>query len=199
MKRPAPVPTGDVLPEAVGAKRTLRGFSSGGVLALSCLLVGTTALAGGANSDRRVIVTTRIIMGSDHGVGRAHDIAGPALGDSLSMFGFKAYRLLQQEARPVSLSAMEDFPVPGQRHLLVQPTGFNTKRVSLDVMLMEGQKILVNTAVKLKNGGEFLVTGPQHEGGTLFLAIGARVPVKRARPGPSGVSQGLLLRPVESR
>jgi hypothetical protein len=90
---------------------------------------------------------------------------------------------------------MEEFPVPGQRQLLIQPTGFRDGRVSLDVMLMEGRRMLLNTALKLKDGGEFLVAGPQHEDGVLFLAIGASIPKPKQRIR----GQGLLLQQVESR
>jgi len=147
----------------------------GGVLAVAPLPADATDPA-----VRQVVVTTRIVMASNEGIAnlRGADTAG--LRESLRLFPYSSYRLLQHEARPVSMEKMVEFPVPGERHLLVQPTEFKNGRVSLHVMLMQGRKILVNTALKLRDGGEFVVAGPHHEGGVLFLAIGASMTKSRA-------------------
>jgi hypothetical protein len=145
-------------------------------LALACLLIGMPALAeAGEAALREVVVTTRIVMASNNGKANLQGADTAPLRESLRLFHYSSYRLVQHEVRPVSMTKMVEFPVPGERHLLVQPTEFKNGRVSLHVMLMEGRKMLVNTALKLKNGGEFVVAGPHHEDGVLFLAIGAKM------------------------
>ncbi len=189
---PAPAESSGVV---IAGSRRSRCLRAPGALAVGCLLLGMPALAQNEGEARRqVIVTTRIIMASNTGVANLKGADTEPLRESLRLFPYKSYRLLQHEVRRVNMSAMEEFPVPGHRHLLVQPTAFENGRVSLDVMLMQGRKILVNTALKLKDGGEFVVAGPQHEDGVLFLAIGASVPRNRSRP-----KSGLLLQRVESR
>lgn len=137
----------------------------------------------------QVMVTTRIVMASNQGIAnlRGADTAG--LRESLRMFPYSSYRLLQHESRPVAMAKMVEFPVPGERYLLVQPTEFKNGRVALQVMLMQGRKILVNTALKLRNGGEFVVAGPHHEGGVLILAIGAEMTKSGAGLVPASESQ----------
>lgn len=145
----------------------------------TALLIGgfccTAPVAVHANdaAARQVVVTTRIVMASNQGIANLTGADTAGLRESLRMFPYSSYRLIQHESRPVSMAKMVEFPVPGERHLLVQPTEFKNGRVALHVMLMQGRKILVNTALKLRDGGEFVVAGPHHEGGVLILAIGA--------------------------
>lgn len=140
----------------------------GGVLLGAPLAVGASDMA-----SRQVVVTTRIVMASNQGIANLKGADTASLRESLRLFRYSSYRLLQHEVRPVSMTNMVEFPVPGERHLLVQPTEFKKGRVSLHVMLMQGRKILLNTTLKLRDGGEFVVAGPHHEDGVLILAIGA--------------------------
>ncbi len=174
--------------------RSLRALNRPRVAAIGCILLTLPVLAQGQGRGGQVVVTTRIVMASNTGAANLNGADNERLRQTMRMFPFKSYRLLQHEVRRVNMSGMEEFPVPGERHLLVQPTGYKSGRVSLDVMLMQGRKILVNTALKLRDGGEFVVAGPRHEDGVLFLVIGASRPKKRARS-----SGGLLLQEVESR
>ncbi len=146
------------------------------VIAGSLLLGLPSALHASDLAAVQVVVTTRIIMASNHGVANLKGADTAGLRESLRLFPYSSYRLIQHEVRPVSMARMVEFPVPGERQLLVQPMEFKNGRVSLQVMLMQGRKILVNTALKLRDGGEFVVAGPQHEKGVLFLAIGAHIP-----------------------
>lgn len=149
-------------------------------LAMACLLLGAPAVVAAGDAARSdVVVTTRIVMASNQGKANLQGADTAPLRESLRLFPYSSYRLLQHEVRPVTMSKMVEFPVPGERHLLVQPTEYKNGRVALHVMLMEGRKVLVNTALKLKNGGEFVVAGPHHEDGVLFLAIGAEMAEKR--------------------
>ena len=150
-----------------------------GAAVVACVLLGTPTLAPPSMAQQQqFIVTTRIVMATNKAEHR------DANEGEVVRFPYSSYRLLQQERRLVGMEKMEEFPVPGGRTLLVQPTGFKNGRVSLSMMLMRGGKALVNTEVKLRNRGEFVVAGPQYEDGMLFLAIGAHVPeVPGARGG----------------
>ena len=142
--------------------------------AAGCALIVFTAPVGAQRSSE-VVVTTRIVMASNNGASKLSGADMVTLQRSLRLFPYSSFRLLQQERRPVRMERMVEFPVPGGRHLLVQPTSFKNGRVSLYVMLMQGQETLVNTVLKLRNRGEFVVAGPHHEDGVLFLSIGAMV------------------------
>ncbi len=179
---------------AVGI-RPGRALKDPRVAAIGCILLTLPVLAQGqGRGGGQVVVTTRIVMASNTGGSNLNGADDEWLRQTMRMFPFKSYRLVQHEVRRVKMSGMEEFPVPGERHLLVQPTAYESGRVSLDVMLMEGRKILVNTALKLRDGGEFVVAGPRHGDGVLFLVIGASRPKKRGRS-----RGGVLLREVESR
>jgi hypothetical protein len=90
-----------------------------------------------------------------------------------SLLPYSSYRLIQEERRRIPWLREAEFRLPGRRYLLVMPREYANGRVSLNVMLVQGARILVNTAVSLRNNGTFLVGGPHHEDGVLIIAIGA--------------------------
>jgi len=65
------------------------------------------------------------------------------------------------------------FDIPGGRSLVVTPQEFRNKQLALKVRLQHGDKPVVDTTVRLSNGGNFLLGGPAHEGGVLVLSISA--------------------------
>jgi hypothetical protein len=134
----------------------------------------------------QLIVTTRTVIASRTGPARPMDASLRSLAPSLKRFPYSSYRLLQAEFRPVALWGMAEFPVPGGRHLLVRPTEIDGDRVLLSVMLLQGRKTLMNTVLRLKNKGEFVVAGPEHDGGVLFLAIGTCRELVEGRAGVGG-------------
>lgn len=125
----------------------------------------------------QVIVRTRLVLATNSGAARGVDneLKQLAVAKSLRRFPYASFRLLQSEERPVELNGWAEFPVPGGRHLLVRPTEFRQGRVEMSVMLMQGRTTLMNTVLRLRNRGEFVVAGPQQGDGVLFLAIGATV------------------------
>lgn len=92
----------------------------------------------------------------------------------ISLFPYSSYRLLQGEQRVAAWRREEQFMLPGERYLVIMPRGVHGDRVSLNVMLMQGSRPLVNTVLSLKNNGTFLVAGPRYGGGVLIFAIHAR-------------------------
>jgi len=92
-----------------------------------------------------------------------------------SLFPYSSYRLLKEERRRVEWRKEAEFDLPGGRYLLVIPREYKDGRVSLNLMLVQGTRPLVNTVLALRNHGTFLVGGPHHEDGVLIIAIGAEI------------------------
>jgi hypothetical protein len=151
------------------------------LVAAGCLALW--AAPGAAEPPELVMVRTRVMVGTNSGPARGIDkeLRQLAVAASLQRFPYASFRLLQSEERPVEINGWAEFPVPGGRHLLVRPTEFRQGRVALSVMLMQGRLTLMNTMLRLRNRGEFVVAGPQQGDGVLFLSIGATVPVPEHR------------------
>lgn len=145
-------------------------------VAAGCLALW--ASPGVAECPEQVVVRTRVMVATNRGpaLGLDNELKRLTVATSLRRFPYASFRLLQSEERPVDINGWAEFPVPGGRHLLVRPTDFQHGRVSLSVMLMHGRMTLMNTVLRLRDHGEFVVAGPQHGDGVLFLSIGAMVP-----------------------
>lgn len=91
----------------------------------------------------------------------------------VGLFPYSSYRLIQGEQRRVEWRREAQFLLPGGRYLVIMPRGYKDGRVSLNVMLIQGSRPLVNTVLALKNHGTFLVGGPHYGDGVLIIAIGA--------------------------
>ena len=96
-----------------------------------------------------------------------------AIKSQLEVIKYRSYRLIKEESQTVPWQANAAFDIPGGRSLLVLPQEFRNQRLSLKVRLMEGEKPLLDTTVRLRNRGNFLLGGPAHEGGVLILSISA--------------------------
>lgn len=182
-------------------------MNSGAGVRSICAVAGCLALwvvPGYAEGPEIVLVRMRVVVATNKGPARGVDEAlcttpvevatneAPARGadkarcttpvaNSLRRFPYASFRLLQSEERPVDMNSWAEFPVPGGRHLLVRPTGYEQGRVALSVALMQGRMALMNTVLRLRDRGEFVVAGPQQGDGVLFLSIGAtmRPPASR--------------------
>jgi hypothetical protein len=90
-----------------------------------------------------------------------------------ALFPYSSYRLVKEERQQVPWGAKVGFDIPGGRYLLVIPKGCKNNRVSMKVMIIEGSRPIVDTALSLRNHGTFLVGGPHGNQGVLILSIGA--------------------------
>jgi hypothetical protein len=99
-----------------------------------------------------------------------------AMKNQLKVMKYRSYRLLKEETQNVSWQGNAAFDIPGGRSLLVTPQEFRNKQIALKVRLQHGDKPVVDTTVRLNNGGNFLLGGPPHEGGVLVLSISAIAP-----------------------
>jgi len=91
----------------------------------------------------------------------------------LKVMKYRSYRLLKEDTQAVSWQDHATFEIPGGRSLSVTPQEFRNKQIALKVRLLEGQKPLLDTTVRLQNRGNFILGGPPHEGGALVLSISA--------------------------
>jgi hypothetical protein len=90
-----------------------------------------------------------------------------------SLFRYSSYRLVQEESRRARWGDPTSFNIPGGRYLQVIPKSYKDNRVSMRVMLIEGDKPAVDTELILRNGGVFFVGGRRHQEGVLIISIGA--------------------------
>jgi hypothetical protein len=96
-----------------------------------------------------------------------------AVKNQLKVMKYRSYRLLKEETQNVAWQGNAVFEIPGGRSLTVTPQEFRNKQLALKVRLQHGDKPIVDTTVRLNNGGNFLLGGPPHEGGALVLSISA--------------------------
>ena len=93
----------------------------------------------------------------------------------LKVLKYRSYRLLKEESQNVPSQGSGSFQIPGGRSLIVTPQDFRDQQIALKVRLQGSEKPLLDTTLKLKNKGNFILGGPPHEGGVLVLAIWATV------------------------
>jgi hypothetical protein len=90
-----------------------------------------------------------------------------------TLFPYSSYRLVKEARQRVPWGGKVGFDIPGGRYVLVVPKEFKNDRVSMKVMLIEGARPIVDTALSLRNHATFLVGGPRQAEGVLILSIGA--------------------------
>lgn len=87
---------------------------------------------------------------------------------------YSSYQLLNQATRQVSWGDKVRLDIPGDRYILVIPKRIKDGRVSLRVIMVEGRRPMMHTALSLKSGATLLVGGPRDsQGGVLIVAIDA--------------------------
>jgi hypothetical protein len=96
--------------------------------------------------------------------------------NQLEVIKYSSYRLIKEESQRVGWRSNAVFEIPGGRSLIVVPQEYRNERLALKVRLIEGEKPLLDTTVRLRNRGYFLLGGPAHEGGVLILSISAMTP-----------------------
>jgi len=90
-----------------------------------------------------------------------------------NLFRYSSYRLVKEESRRTRWGIPASFNIPGGRYLQVIPKSYRDNRVSMRVVLIEGDKPMVDTNLILRNGGVFFVGGRRHQEGVLIISIGA--------------------------
>lgn len=67
--------------------------------------------------------------------------------------GYRGYQLLGKEQRRIPWRNTEAFDVGDGRSLLLLPKGMHDERIMMQVRLLDGRRRLVDTNVRLANGG----------------------------------------------
>jgi hypothetical protein len=143
-------------------------------LAAVLVVAALLALAPRAHGEDGVAVTIGSVLATD--VGDGFDSRLVAMKPQFdSLFRYSSYRLMKQERRAIRWGRGESFDIPGGRYLVVTPKELRDSKVSMDVMLLEGGRPLIDTTVALRNHGMLLLGGPKQQEGVLIIAIGAEV------------------------
>jgi hypothetical protein len=72
------------------------------------------------------------------------------------LVGYRAFRVVNQESRDCDWRNESRFALPGGRHLQLLPKGHDDDGVSMQVRLVEGRKRLVDTNVRVLDGGTMM-------------------------------------------
>ena len=131
------------------------------------LLAGNVAAAEKGQQAVQLIIGT--ILASNEGDG--FDSKLSKIKTQLEVIKYRSYRLIKEETQKVPWVGNATFEIPGGRTLTVVPQEYRNKRLALKVRLQEGEKPLLDTTVRIRNRGNFLLGGPAHEGGVLILSI----------------------------
>ena len=65
---------------------------------------------------------------------------------------------------------------PGARTLELTPTAIDRGTIQLQARIIQGKIVLVNTTVRLPNGGTVVIGGPAYQNGVLVIVISAVLP-----------------------
>ena len=153
--------------------------------ALTCLLL--LAIPALATAGERVMIQVGTLLAReaprDGAAGAAAPAPAPEEDERLAglkpqlvrLFRYGSYRLMDHEDRPIEWGSPASFEIPGGRHLRIMPRRRTEGGVALQVALMEGEDVLMNSDVTLGHDGKVLVGGPGYEGGVLIIWIGAHV------------------------
>ncbi|MBP1684851.1 MAG: hypothetical protein H6Q33_994 [Deltaproteobacteria bacterium] len=90
-----------------------------------------------------------------------------------ALFAYSSYRLVKEQRQQVAWGERVAFDIPGGRYMVVIPKEFKNDRVLMKVMLIEGTRPIIDTALSLRDHATFLVGGPRERNGVLILSIGA--------------------------
>lgn len=72
------------------------------------------------------------------------------------LVGYRSFQVVRDERRECPWQANEAFKIPGGRLLRVMPKGMRDQAVVMQVKLVERRRPLVDTDVRLQNGGVLL-------------------------------------------
>jgi hypothetical protein len=72
------------------------------------------------------------------------------------LVGYRSFRIVGEERRQCAWQTSEAFLIPGGRLLRIVPKGMRDQAVVMQVKLIDGQRALVDTDVRLQNRGVML-------------------------------------------
>lgn len=72
------------------------------------------------------------------------------------LVGYRSFQVIGQEKRRCAWQEREAFDIPGGRLLHVEPRGMRDQAVVMRVALLDGERTLIDTDVRLQNRGVML-------------------------------------------
>ena len=141
------------------------------VLLSSLLTLVITGFALAQSGSQSVEVKIGTILASNQG--NEFDAKLASLEKQLKVMKYRSYKLLKEESQNVQGNASATFTIPGGRSLVVTQQDSKNNQHALKIHLQQGDKPELDTVVRLKNGGNFILGGPKHESGVLVLSIWA--------------------------
>ena len=95
------------------------------------------------------------------------------------LVGYRAFQIVNREERPCDWRSEVRFALPGGRHLQLLPKSFDDDVVKMEVRLLEGRRRLVDTNVRVMNGGTMMFgvgRDPRLGDDALIIMLKAEVP-----------------------
>jgi len=77
------------------------------------------------------------------------------------LVGYRSFRIVHRESRPCRWQIGEAFEIPGGRLLRVVPKTMRDQAVVMQVKLLDGERALIDTDVRLQNRGVMLFSVDQ--------------------------------------
>jgi hypothetical protein len=118
--------------------------SEAACLAVTALVLATTAIPNGVFAIELEVTTIRA---ADQGKCDP-DLKGlrPRL---RKIAGYQSYQMISREQRQSDWRSTEEFRLPGGRALQLRPRGISDGNVLMHIRLLDGQRRLVDTSVRL--------------------------------------------------
>ncbi len=134
-------------------------------------LGGAALLCGLATGVQALDVRVTTVRATERGASDAQLITlRPRL---RRLVGYRSFRVVQDERRRCEWRSEEAFAIRGGRELRVVPIAMRDQTVVMQIQLREGTRELVDTDVRLQNGGVMLF-GVGHDARSRALIIMVR-------------------------
>jgi len=126
---------------------------------------------GEARAEESVFLQTQIILASNQ-PGKGIDPQLSALAHQLRVvFKYTAYQLISSPGGSLVTGKPWSTPLPENRVLEVILLGREKGFSRLGVKIFEGRRALLDTTLRLRMGGTFLLGGPPYREGVLIIAL----------------------------
>ena len=118
------------------------------------IAAGTVAVLAMATVSHALDVEITSVRAMEHGPSDAELVAlRPRL---RRLVGYRSFQIVGREQRHCTWQSGEAFAIPGGRLLRVVPKGMRDQAVVMQVELLDGQRALLDTDVRLQNRGVML-------------------------------------------
>ena len=150
-----------------------KGRAATRVARTTVLTVALVAVPVFATAADRVVVQIGAVLATNTEVHFDTQLAG--MRQQLeTIFHYTSYQLMKRENRDVGWGDPVNFEILGGRFLRVMPKSLGGDRISLNVLLRQNNRVLMDTDFSVRGKGMVMVGGPRHGNGVLILWIGAQ-------------------------